>query len=88
MPAVISKRSFNSICQEASVVRQIRRGSWVNIFTKGSSITRIQGRITTRHLQVGLEIAGRFVGVPGNNLFQTPTPRFPSTPQMEFAVKE
>jgi len=69
MPEVIYKRSFSSICHKASVVRPIRRGTWVNIFTKGSTVAWIQGRITGRHLQVGLEIAGRFVGVPGNNLF-------------------
>ena len=69
MSEVIHERSFNSICHEASVVRPIRRGSWVNIFTKGSTEAWIQSRITGRHLQVGLEIAGRFVGVPENNLF-------------------
>jgi hypothetical protein len=88
MPEGIYKRSFSSKCHKASVVRPIRRGSWVNIFTKGSTVAGIQGRITGRHLQVGLEIAERFVGVPANNLFYAPTPGLRSTPQMEVAVNE
>ena len=38
-------------------------------FRKRSTVAWIQGRNTGGNLQVGLEIAGRFVGVPGNNLF-------------------
>jgi hypothetical protein len=36
-----------------------------------------------RHLESGLKIAGRFVVIPRNNLFQDPTTRLRWTPQME-----
>jgi len=69
MPEVIYKSSFNSICQKASVVRPIRRGSWVSIFTKGSTVAWIKAESRGVICKVCLEIAGRFVGIPGNNLF-------------------